>query len=287
MNLFEQLTQLVAGKKDQGAEKRELLLAHVIEMTDRRIAKVPSYEEDLWPAIQFAKIYFSEVWDSVPGPFALDDKKFPLEALFPKPEDLTACLGRSTSTKKDLPLHIKRQQSRVCALLGMRPRPGQDEKIQLMDHTVRTLRQSPELVRGALLGAAFNSLLQGFTNQNLRLQQELEQLRIQQEMVEEDSSRPLEETDPALHLRKFRSDPKVVLTNLVNELYKPTTRLWLKHDDYDCLLLKIPGYDKEQRLPQMITQDRRHWAVCLVEFPIEMAEEALAKETHNHRFILI
>jgi len=292
MDLLDQLSQMIADKKDHSAEKREHFLAHVIEMTDRRITKVPSYAEDLWPAIQFANIYFSEVWKSVPGPFALDDPQFPLKALFPNPGDLRACLGRSISTKKDLLHHIRRKRTRVFALLGMRPRAGQNKEIQVVDHTVRTLRKSADLVRSSLLGISFNSLLQGFSNQNLHIRKELDQLSTQHNLIEglpDSSSFPYEErVDPSLQLLKFKSDPKVVLSNLINELYTPTNRLWLRQDDYDCLIVEnVPGYDKPQRLPQMITHDRRHWSICIVEFPVAMAEEALAMEKHNHRFILI
>ncbi|MCL2020906.1 MAG: hypothetical protein FWG81_02080 [Betaproteobacteria bacterium] len=292
MNLFGQLTQLIGmGEKDSSPknEEQELLLARTIEMTDRRIAKVESFRETLWPAIQFARIYFSEVLESIPGPFLLDNKKFPFEELFPNQEDLTACLGRSIATKNELPRHILKKRKRVFALLGMRPRTRQDEKIQLVDHTLRSLRRSAASVRRAMLSAAFESLLQGFANRYLHHEKKLEQLRSQQEMLRKSSntstSPPVDMGVPEPDFPKLMHDPKEVLAHLVEELHNPARRLQLEYDDGYPLGAQEHG--KDYLLPQLKTQDRRHWFICIVEFPVAMAQEALDKETYNHRFILI
>ncbi|MCL2075193.1 MAG: hypothetical protein FWH15_01890 [Betaproteobacteria bacterium] len=288
MKLFGQLTNLVGlGKKEASAEdeERERLLALAIELTDRRIAKVGSFQETLWPAIQFARIYFAEVLRSIPGPFALDDQRLPLDVFFPNPDDLTACLGRSIDVKNELPHHINRQRQRVFALLGMRLRTGQDGKMQLADHTIRSLRRTPESVRSALLKVAFESLLQGFANQNLHHEKKQEQLRSQQEMLKKSvgahSRLPTETDDLEPDLPKSAIDPKILLYELVEDLHNPAARLRLEYDNAHI----VTG--KELRLPLLITQDRRQWLIGIVEFPVSMAQKALEKETHNHRFILI
>jgi len=290
MNLFGQLTQLIGrGKKDDSpwTEGQELLLSHAVEMTDRRIAKVAGFQETLWPAIQFTRIYFSEVLESIPGPFYLDRDNPILDEIFHSPEEVTACLGRSIATKHELPHHIEQKRKRVCALLGVRPRAGKDEKFLLGDHTIRSLRRSPGSLRRSLLRAIFDSILQGFANQNLHYEKKLAQLHVQQETLRRLNGIASPQ-DEETHVNppefpKLTRDPKEVLERLVDELHNPTNRIQLSYDNGHTLT--TPSIDCH--MPRLVTQDRRHWFVCMVEFPVEMAEEALKKETYNHRFILI
>ncbi|MDR0529567.1 MAG: hypothetical protein LBG69_08170 [Zoogloeaceae bacterium] len=298
MGIFDRLTRMMGAGDDKVSREeraREQLLAHVVEMTDRRLAGLSDYGEKLFPAIEFARLYYEEILSTLPDNITLDGSHKLLVEIFPQPEDRCICLGRSLAVKHELPHHRERHRSRVYALLGMRQKEVSGGGKQFVDHTLRSLRHSPNAVRRALMDAAFDSLLQNFANQNLHYEKKLEQALLYEKMLQEARlpsqqkeavSPPETERAPSVRALPpiFRDAPEKVLDNLVECLYNPSERLQLEREE--GYLLSVPD-EESHVLPLMKTQDRRQWYVCIVGFPVKMAEAALAKEAHNHRFILI
>lgn len=292
MSLIGKISSLLGHDEDQSppsrkTQEQENLLEHVIDMTDIRITNVANYGDTLLPAAEVARAYFEQTLDCIPGPIALDSDHPTLPRLFPQPEDLTASLGRSLAVKNELEAHAEAGHSRLYALLGVRPKPAEGGGTILADHTIRSLGASPTAVRRLLQIAAFDSLLQGFANENLHYDKKLEQARTQQELLQEAGAATLRSLNAAtaVHAQQEQS-PEQVLTGLQDWLYAPQSRLRLETNN--CYTIAAASEDDEDwNFPLLVTQDRRQWYVCLVGFPVEMARKALAAEHHNHRFILI
>ncbi|MDR3055597.1 MAG: hypothetical protein LBU53_09385 [Zoogloeaceae bacterium] len=292
MSLLGKITSLLGHDEEQShpskmAQEREKLLGHVIDMTDFRIANVANYSDMLLPAIDVAQAYFEQTLDCIPGPIALDSNHPTLPKLFPQPEDMTASLGRSLSVKNELEALEKAGHARLYALLGVRPKPGEDGQTIIADHTVRSLGASPAAVRRLLKIAAFDSLLQGFANENLHYDKKLEQARARQELLQEAGSATARSLNAISPVRAHQEQsPEQVLAGLQDWLYAPQSRLRLETNN--CYTIAAESADDEDwNFPLLVTQDRRQWYVCLIGFPINMAKKALAAEHHNHRFILI
>jgi hypothetical protein len=295
MSLIGKITHMLGHDEEQSslsqkAKKQERLLEHVIDMTDIRITNVANYHDALLPAIQVAEAYFAQTLDCIPGPIALDSPIAVLSQLFPQLGDMAAGLGRSLAVKNGLPALVKAGHSRLYGLLGVRIKSMPEGGQIIVDHTVRSLAANPATVRRLLRIAAFDSLLQGFANDHLHYEKKLEQARMQKELLQETramAARPLDTPRPATSIRAShdKQSPEQILASLQDWLYAPQSRLRLETNNAHII---TTTKDKEDwRLPRLITQDRRHWYVCLIEFPTNMASKALAAESHNHRFILI
>ncbi|MDR0735352.1 MAG: hypothetical protein LBF51_00730 [Zoogloeaceae bacterium] len=286
----EETQQKVSPREQRGAE----LLAHVVEMTDMRIADEGNYREVLLPAIKIARAYYEQSLDIVPGPVALDSEHFLLSRIFPSPEDIPSCLGRSLAVKNELPTY-EAEAPRLYALLGVRIKQAPENKQVFTDHTVRSLALSPSRVRQTLKEAAFDSLLQSFANENLHYEKKLEQARAQYELLQAAgvTGHHAEEADvmqqgktPPLVRAYLNKSADQVLSSLREWLYSPQHLMRISMND--GFLVQEGSKDEEEwRLPLMVTQDRRQWNVCLISFPVVMARKALKAEAHNHRFILI
>jgi hypothetical protein len=295
MSLIGKITSLLGQNETQSppspkTREQEKLLEHVVKMTDIRIANVANYSDTLLPAAEVAQAYFEQALDCIPGPIALDSDHLTLPTLFSQPGDIAASLGCSLAVKNELETYAKAGHSRLYALLGVRPKQGENGQTVLADHTVRSLGVSPIAVRHLLKTAAFDSLLQGFANENLHYDIKLEQARMQQEFLQEaraTAARPLSIAQTTIPSRAHQEQsPEQLLVCLQDWLYAPQSRLRL--ETQNSYTIAAQDEDEEDwRFPLLITQDRRQWYVCLVGFPVSMAREALAAAHHNHRFILI
>ncbi|MDR1351232.1 MAG: hypothetical protein LBJ59_10780 [Zoogloeaceae bacterium] len=300
MSLIEKITGLLGRDEKQrevspGEQEWAALLAHVVEMTDMRIADESNYQEVLLPAIKIARAYYEQSLDIVPGPVALDSAHFLLPRIFPNPENIPACLGRSLAVKNELPAYEEAECPRLYALLGVRIKRMSENEQVFTDHTVRSLAASPGQVRQMLKEAAFDSLLQGFANENLHYEKKLEQARAQYELLQtagvtarhaEDANVMQQGKTPPLVRAYLNKSAEQVLFSLREWLYSPQHLMRINMSD-GFLVQEGSKNEEEWRLPLMVTQDRRQWNVCLISFPIVMARKALKAEAHNHRFMLI
>lgn len=293
MSIFSKLTQMF-GSAEAPESEEDILLAHTVAMTDPRLDSLPNYGESLQPLIDHAHTYYEQSVHTLPGPVRLDEESPLLPLIFPNPDDMMAGLGRSLEIKQQLPDLLEEGHPRLWALLGLRTRvmPGTTQAV-LTDHTFRSLAASPEGVRLALRDAAYDSLLQGFANETNYRQQKLELMQSQKELLQEAAATRKVRTSGVSqsidsHIYRANKDlsPDRVLQNLIEWLGNPEP--FLRLENRTGLTLKV-GEEATGliHLPLLSSQDRRQWLVCLVEFPAEMASEALARESHTHRFIMI
>lgn len=293
MSIFSKLTQMF-GSAGVPESEEDSLLAHTVAMTDPRLDSVPGYDESLQPLIDHAHTYYEQSVHGLPGPVKLDEDNPALPLIFPNPEDMSTGLGRSLEVKQQLPALLEEGHSRLWAILGLRTRvmPGTTHAI-LTDHTLRSLAPSPEVVRQKLRDAAYDSLLQGFANETNYRQQKLELMQSQKELLQEAAATRKVRTfgvsqsiDSHIYRANKDLSPESVLQDLMEWLKNPEP--FLRLENRTGLTLTASGEAAGLiHLPLLSSQDRRQWLVCLVEFPSEMAEEALARETHTHRFIMI
>lgn len=294
MSLLGKLTRLF-GQDSPATAALDPWLDQVVAATDPRIAQVPTYKEQLAPALEQARIYFAEALAQVPGPLPLD-VPHPLHTqLFPEPGDLQAALGRSMAVKQEMTALENAGHTQLFALLGMRLKTTEaDAAPQLTDHTLRSLAPSPAQARQSLEDTALDSLLQGFAHITRHQQSKLELAQSQKERVQEARSQSQrrarfsgisQSLDAHIARASHELNPEKILASLLDWLSSPESclRINLAHGH---LLRPSPPHEALQ-LPMLSSQDRRQWLVCLVEFPITQARAALAAENHNHRFILI
>lgn len=268
-------------------------LARAIAITDPRLENLADVETTLLPPLEEALAYYERTLAILPGPVPLDETSATLARLFPAPDDIQACLGRSMEVKQRLPELQAAGHARLWALLGLRSRAqaGGSHAV-FTDHTLRSLAASPAGVREALRDAAWEGLVMAFVNQTQYQQQKLELMRSQKELLQEvaPSSRVrvsgVSQSIDA-HISRANKDlaPERVLHNLVEWLGNPEP--FLRIENRTGLTLQDGKGTPLLHLPLLSSQDRRQWLVCLVEFPLEMAAAALERESHTHRFIMI
>lgn len=294
MSIFTKFTQMF-GSAQVAETAEDRLLAHTIEMTDTRLASIPGYGDALYPLIDQARSYYEQALSLLPGPVNLADSENQalLDVIFPNPEDISAGLGRSLEVKQQLPALLEQGHPHLFALLGLRARtqPEATEAV-LIDHTFRSLAPGVNAVREALRDAAYNGLLQGFANATSYRQQKLELMQGQKELVNETvSSHQVRVAGIAqsidAHISRANKDltPEKVLDNLKEWLRGPEA--YLRLDNRTGHSIRTAADTPAMHLPLLTSQDRRQWLVCLTEFPIELAQEAVARESRTHRFIMI
>jgi hypothetical protein len=257
MSLFQKLGRLFQG--DDTAAKRADLeaawLEHTLELTDLRLGQVKGFKDFLLPAVSRTLAYFTKAFAQVPGPVSIEKRTPQIDALFPGGKaDKCAGLGRSLAVKQEFPALKAEGHERVCALMGMRLK-RQGNALQLSDHTIRSLAPNSEAVRALLMTSAFDSLLQSFDAAQRHLDGEAER--------------------PAADC----------LDDLLAWLKKPES--CVRMAEGQSYTIVGHGGAPDLCLPQMHSQDRREWLLALVDFPIQMAEDALQAEAYTHRFILI
>ena len=289
MGILDKLGRLF-GPEPEAADPR---LARTIAVIDPRLESLADCETALLPPIEEAQAYYERTLTALPGPVRLDEASPTVSLLFPGPEDMQACLGRSMEVKQRLPELLAAGHERLWALLGLRSRveAGGTHPV-LTDHTLRSLAGSPAGAREALRDAAWEGLLMAFVNQTQYQQQKLELMRSQKELLQEVSSASRIRVSGVsqsidAHISRANKDlsPERVLQNLVEWLGNPEP--FLRVENRTGLTLQAQDGTPLLHLPLLSSQDRRQWLVCLVEFPAEMAREALERESHTHRFIMI
>jgi hypothetical protein len=257
-------------------------LPQVIDAVGSSITKVRDFETLLTPAIQFACDYFDEQIGVIPGPLeisaAAGERDPRVAALFPAGDDISAALGRSVEVKESLSALAGHGHQHVHALLGMRSKPGSEaggHPVLLVDHTIRSLAPKESDAREYLRLVAFSRLVKHFVEHvdKLRrkdMRQKLE-YNLQNELAGNGSTTSSKESVDAL-------TPENLLKGLVAWLNSPST-----HFRIDPNGLRLGEFE----LPLLHTADRRQWLVCMVRFSCQDGLKALAKETRNHRYILI
>jgi len=184
---------------------------------------------------------------------------------------------------------------RVFAIMGTRQRPGSG----LTDHTFRSLAASEHDARECVCEAAFTGLLNAFAARLKERQREWRQLHADRPSQLGDA-RPGAGSNPpssgpapqqqeifARHLDPAGDEltAEDALAALIEWLHVPEAHLRISARDGQAAA--APGADAGLSLPLMSSTDRRHWLVCLAEFPLQEALGAIGQTPAATRYILI
>jgi hypothetical protein len=279
-------------------------LALVTKSIDPRLMALPGAQEKLLPAIEFALDYYRRVVDQIPGPVQLSINRYYddeiLATLFPTADDIAQGLGRSIAVRDSVNWFLDHGHDSVHAVMGVRLRPqGIDGRASFADHTFRSLGTDEPDAREGICVAAFTSLVKAYTDRMKDKQREWGLLhtegRLQQELRSRNSDNggngsaaADDSLDSQIASAVQDTGSERALDVLINWLHAPEQRLRLETGEGHPLVGPVDSDGKCQiQMPTLATADRRKWLVCLVNFPLQEAVDAIKRETQPHRYILI
>lgn len=277
-------------------------LALVNKSIDPRLMSLPGAQDKLLPAIEFALDYYRRVVDQIPGPVALASGRYYddeiLATLFPSADDIPQGLGRSIAVRDSLNWFVDHGHESVHAVMGVRVRPHAiDGRASFGDHTFRSLGTNERDAREGICVAAFTSLIKAYTDRMKDKQREWGLLhtegRLQQELRSRNGGNGNgtsgnDSFDQQIASAVQDAGSERSLEVLINWLHAPEQRLRLETGEGHPMLGPVGDDGKCQiQMPTLASADRRKWLVCLVNFPLHEALDAIKRETQSHRYILI
>jgi hypothetical protein len=279
-------------------------LAMVTKSIDPQLMALPGARDKLLPAIEFALDYYRRVVDQIPGPLAVSTASHGndeiLGALFPSADEIAQGLGRSIAVRDSLNWFVDHGHESVHAVMGMRLRPNAaNGSAAFADHTFRSLGADERDTRECICAAAFTSQIKAYTDRMKDKQREWGLLHTEGRLQQELKSRndPGNGTAEATSSDSFNQhmDRAVqgggsqrAFDTLIDWLHAPEQRLRLETGEGHPMVGPIGNDGKCQvQMPTLASTDRRKWLVCVVEFPLQEAVDAIKRETQSHRYILI
>jgi hypothetical protein len=275
-------------------------IASVARTVDDKILALPGSRDRLLPAIEYAIAYYEQAIAAIPGPIDVSPFRYGAEpvlmAMFPSAQDITAGLGRSIAVRNSINWFVENKHDRVFAVMGTRQRPGSDSAV-LTDHTFRSLAASEQDARECLCEAAFTSLVNAFAGRLKERQREWRQLHA-------DRPSPFGESRAAAGTVPPSNGPSPQQQEIFARHLDPAGNELTAEDGLEALIewLRLPeaqlrisvdndqaasGVNGSLKLPLMSSTDRRHWLVCLTEFPLQDALGAIGQTPAANRYILI
>jgi len=281
-------------------------LALVTKSIDPEIMSLPGSKDKLLPAIEFALDYYRRVVGQIPGPLPISTNSHGsneiMATLFPSADEFAQGLGRSIAVRDSIKWFVDHGHENVHAVMGMRVRPhAENGSATFADHTFRSLGADELDTRECICVAAFTSLVKAYTDRMKDKQREWGLLhtegRLQQELKsrnESNISAPKPEQasnesfnnhiDRAVH----ETSSQLAFDTLIDWLHAPEQRLRLETGEGHPMVGPVGDNGKCQlQMPTLAGTDRRKWLVCVVEFPLQEALDAIKRETQSHRYILI
>lgn len=269
----------------------------VAAMVDPRLTGVPGYEAVLTPAVALAQDYYQGLAEALPGPVAVsvrahaDDSA--LRALFPSVADIQAALGRSLEVRDSIGRFSRSGRDEVCALLGMRRRPGNADRGEagggpLVDHTFRSLGGDEAQARAALRDAAFERLVRAYVGRLDELRRSWKLLHSEQQVhkgLARAGAQHLADDAPQ-HNGRLEKELSQAVDALAPEKVLHGLAAWLRAPESQ-LRLFAPTAEGDPALPTLCSNDRRRWLVCLARISVADALAALERESPAHRYILV
>lgn len=275
-------------------------IASVAKTIDDKILALPGSRDRLLPAIEYAIAYYEGAIAAIPGPIDVSPHRYGAEpalmAMFPSAQDITAGLGRSIAVRNSISWFVENKHDRVFAVMGTRQRPGSGSAA-LTDHTFRSLAASEKDARECLCEAAFTSLVNAFASRLKERQREWRQLH---------ADRPPQfgETRSGASAVPPSNGPSPQQQEIFSRHLDPAANELTAEDGLEALIewLRLPeahlrisvdndhaasGANGNLKLPLMSSTDRRHWLVCLTEFPLQDALGAIGQTPAANRYILI
>jgi hypothetical protein len=279
-------------------------LALVTKSIDPELMALPGARDKLLPAIEFALDYYRRVVDQIPGPLPISTTSHGndeiLNTLFPTADEIGQGLGRSIAVRDSVAWFVDHGHKRVHAVMGMRLRPhAANGSAAFADHTFRSLGADERDTRECTCAAAFTSLIKAYTDRMKDKQREWGLLhtegRLQQELKsrsETGNGTSEQASNEAFNQQMDRAvqgtSSQRAFDTLVDWLHAPEQRLRLETGEGHPMVGPVGEDGKCQvQMPTLASADRRKWLVCVVEFPLQEALDAIKRETQSHRYILI
>jgi len=276
-------------------------LALLGKSVDPSVMAVPGAREKALPAIQFALDYYRRMVDQIPGPVPVASASHAtdevLGALFPTAEEIGQGLGRSIAVRDSINWFVDHGHEHVHAVMGMRLRPqaGAGSAVAFADHTFRSLGADERDTRECICAAAFASLIKAYADRMKDKQREWGLLhtegRLQQELKTRNEGAPANGSDgfqPNIERAVQGNDAQRAFDTLIDWLHAPEQRLRLETGEGHPMVGPVGDDGKcSIQMPTLASADRRRWLVCVVEFPLQEAIDAIERETQSHRYILI
>lgn len=285
---FNKLSGLVRGPRALSPTHR--FVEKVVAALGPSIAEADNFEPILAQALHSAELYYHQQIQAIPGPFeisASDPGNNPfIQTVFPSRDDVMAALGRSIEVRDFLPALAREGSLEFFALLGCREKviAGTEPALQFADHTVRSIGHSEEYCRESLRNSCLHRLLGQFRAHvdTLRHRGKIPKAEWN---IENRANVAAADADQATEfvLAEQELAPDKLLKGLVARLETPEVHPRIESST-------VAGADQRgtrAELPVMRCADRRQWSVSLVQIPVEEAMNALASESHCHRYILI
>lgn len=255
-----------------------------------QVAALPGSHNRLLPLIERALAHYEAIAAAIPGPVAISTASHGsspvLETLFPSAVEITQGLGRSLAVRNSLNWFVDHGHDIVVAVMGMRHREVTPGSACFTDHTIRSLGTDPEDTRRCLAEAAFGSLLKAFAGQSAERQRQWRLTHSTKAVHRELNQRNGHTEHPAADLEQ-EPTPEHELERFASWLAAPESHLHLdEHQGHRLGEHQVNG-SRLSHIPLLASSDRRKWLVCLVEFPLQEALQAVEQETQAHRYILI
>jgi hypothetical protein len=304
MALLDRLKSALVGTESV-TPQRDSAVAQVVRAVGGGIGDVSGCEERLGAAIRHAEDYYTNVVSAIPGPVPVSADRLGevplLKDLFPNQGDLAAALGKSIDVKDFVAKLDGRPLASTSfhALLGMRRRNGSDgggdaADGPFTDHTVRSLGGDAEDTRTQIRDAAMQRLLKRFTSRADHLRKMGKMLRSEWEAdlhAEALSAGRVEH--PSRHdfvHAAHELKPEILLESLIAWYMVPDIHLRLVKPQ----AMSSPSTPEAKgggvaadKLPLLVSEDRRRWHVCLVSCAASEVVTAARHSPHAHRYILI
>jgi len=276
-------------------------IATVAKTIDEKILALPGSRDRLLPAISHAIANYEQAIAAIPGPIAVTTSRHgqepALAKLFPSADDIAIGLGRSIAVRNSINWFVENGHERVFAVMGTRVRPGSPAHA-LTDHTFRSLAASAADARECLCEAAFTSLLNAFVTRLKERQREWRIMHSEHGQGETRSTAlatpangpsPQQQEVFARHLDPAAPEltAEDTLAALIDWLRAPEGQLRVSTADGQSPSLPGVSGNGALSLPLMSSTDRRHWLVCLTEFPLQEALAAMGQYPQPNRYILI
>jgi hypothetical protein len=278
-------------------------LALIAKSVDPALMALPGAQEKLIPAIEFALDYYRRVVDQIPGPVSIatanHDGDDVMRSLFPAASEIGNGLGRSIAVRDSINWFVDRGHDRITAVMGMRVRShAGNGGNAFADHTFRSLGADEHDTRECICAAAFTSLVKAYTDRMKDKRREWGLLHTEGRIQQELKSRGNGSNTAAASADNGFADRfagavqtpnhERALDVLVDWLHAPEQRLRLETGDGHPMVGNA-GTDGKSliQMPTLASADRRRWLVCLVDFPLQEALDAIKRESQSHRYILI
>ena len=271
------------------------VLARICEELGPELAEEMEDAETLFSSVDLALQYFDAQVRAIPGPIEMSaaarEQDSLLQVLFPQADDVLHGFGRSINLR-DSRERISfggHMYPRTFAVLALRHRTreqGADAVPTFVDHTLTALSITEEDARHQIRDWALDRVLKNYNTHLDRLRQN-QRLFSREWNIGNLPNSEIEDGSEVVYAEQ-ELVPSRILQGLSAWLRRPAEHLRIDVAGGVIAHGQSNGHDAPYlKLPLLHCADRRQWLVCMVSLPTQEAFDALAQETHVHRYVFI